>query len=129
MKRLWKTNELKLPKTRTNTRNSTSNLPSSTFQQFKSKNPATLHRTNRSISVVQSPFHSQRNYNELLNQSNKIIDDNRLNVNRLNHDSPKLVSALRGQLEHTEQQKTTTDNNNSKQFETINISKSSITTS
>lgn len=83
------TNELKLPK-RLSSRNSTSNLPSN-LSQLRSKNNH-LNRMNRSMSVVQPPVQLQNNF-----------DLNRLNVDRLNHESPKLVSALRGQLEINEQ--------------------------
>ena len=76
------THDLKLSK-RTSTRNSTSNLPSHLHQQQFKNNKNQLQRMNRSVSVIQPPQLQQPNYSELLN-----------------HDSPKLVSALRGQLEN-----------------------------
>ena len=107
-------NELRLPLTkRLNSRNSTSNVPSFQLKCRSGQQP----RMNRSISVIQPPVQLQRSYNEL-NQENLDRDlerlasirqtimlaerDDRLKVDMLNHESPKLVSALRGQLESNE---------------------------
>lgn len=103
-------NELRLPLSkRLNSRNSTSNVPSPSLA-FKCKSGQP--RMSRSISVIQPPVQLQRSYNEInqenldrlvsLRQTMIAENDDRLKAEMLNHESPKLVSALRGQLESSE---------------------------
>ena len=105
-------NELRLPlNKRLNSRNSTSNIPSLAFRG-KSVQPQT--RMNRSISVIQPPVQLQRRFEQenlerlaSLQQAMMAENDDRLKAEMLNHESPKLVSALRGQLESGETIKST----------------------
>lgn len=96
MKRIIETNDSK-PLKRNSSRNSTSNLPTNLHQSLSSplaiqssasKSSLQQNRINRSISVIQPPYQLQR-YNELISND------------RINHESPKLMNALRGQLENS----------------------------